>query len=86
LQSFDDNLAFLKLEEFRTTHGDLIKQNGNKLEADWRIHLTNNLDLFLRCGAGFTQFRHFKIKQKYYLEDSDGYADFLIDYISNTKY
>ena len=86
MQSFDDNLAFLKLEEFRTTHGDLIKQNGNKLEADWRIHLTNNLDLFLRCGAGFTQFRHFKIKQKYYsFKEPEDYVDFLINYISNTK-
>lgn len=50
--------------EFLTNDGYAeFEQNGDKLEADTDVHCGDNLDLFLRRGAGFTQFQHFEVKR-----------------------
>jgi hypothetical protein len=72
------------VKEERRSNNDQIEQNGNKLEAKSDIMWDQNLDMFLRRGARFSQFRHFTMKQ-YILWNQKVYADFLISSISNTK-
>jgi hypothetical protein len=82
LQSFDDIEDFIT-EQGGTLNGP-INQNGNKLKAK-SLCWTGNLDFFLRRGAAFTQFRHFKIKELWEYFHPTDYADFLVSYISKTK-
>jgi hypothetical protein len=56
-------------------------EDGNKLVAEENIHFDSKWDLFIRRGAAFTQFRHFKAE----LHDRPTYFADLISYISDTK-
>jgi hypothetical protein len=69
------------------TNSKPLRQDGNKLEATENIFGETNTkwDIFIRRGAGFTQFRHFKINEGYFLSCDSNYVDFLIKYISNAK-
>jgi len=71
---------------FSVLSDDPIKQSGNKLEAKKDICWLQSLDMFLRRGAGFTQFRHIKIREQYCLyRQPEDYVEFLIKYISTAK-
>jgi hypothetical protein len=81
LQSSEDVKKCIQVEN------SFEEKDGNILEAKKSIRSNENLDLFLRRGAKFTQFRHLKINQDdYYLEwCPDDYVDFLINFVSNAK-